>query len=172
LELLLLVLFAAALWGIIMLAGRLLPESYTAEVTETVQTSPGGLWAILVNHAQEKEWRHDLQEIERQVVDGGHAVWKEIRRDRTILTLKTVESVPQKRLVREIVGSDVYCGRHIYEIVPGVEEGSCRLTIRHEIAILKPFARFKFYVFSSKDAYLHRLMADIRQRVVFLKNEE
>lgn len=171
-ELLVILLFLAALWGGILLTGRLLPRTYTAEHTAVIPTSPGGLWAILVNHAMEKEWRHDLQEIERKENAGGRAVWKEIRRGRTTLTLKTVESEPQKRLVREIIDSDVYTGRHIYEIAPEPGENRCRLTIRHEVGILKPFARFKFYVFSSKNAYLHRIMADIQQRVIFLREED
>lgn len=171
-ELVWLALFALALWLVIFLTGHLLPKSYQAELSAVIPTSPGALWAILINHAREKEWRHDLQEIERKDNMDGKPVWKEIRRDRTTMTLKTVESEPQKRLVREIVDNDVYSGRHIYEIFPEPDDNRCRLVIRHEVGIHKPFARFKFYVFSSKTAYLHRLMADIQQRVIALKEEE
>ena len=156
---------------LIQVVGRLLPASFRAQSSETIDASPGKLWTILVNHAQEKDWRSDLIAIDKVSGAGSQQVWREIRRGGLTLQLKTVESDAPHRLVREIVNSKELGGRITCEIEP-VREESSRLTVTEEIEVKKPWRRIKMQLLSSKSAHVEQFVHDVKQRAIHLKELE
>lgn len=167
-----LVVLIAVAYGLVQLVGRLLPGTYTVERSTQVQATPSALWAIVVNHAREKDWRNDLLEIDRvSSPSASQAVWKEKRRDGAVLQLKTLESEAPKKLVREIVNSKELGGTYTYVIKP-VGEASCELKVTEVLQVRKPWQRIKLQLLSKKTDLVDRYLDDVKQRAVTLKEVE
>jgi hypothetical protein len=159
-------------WLILMMIGRMLPKTYVVERSELIEAPISQVWTLIVNHAKEKDWRSNLAEVEKAPSQEDHKpIWKELQRDRrTSLLLKTIVSEAPYRLVREIVNNKDIGGQYQYELVPLDE--TCRLKLKQEITIYKPFKRFAFNLSSSKHAFVDQYMADLKQRILHLKEEE
>jgi hypothetical protein len=162
----------AALFLLVQLIGRLLPEQYRVQHGDIIDAVPGTVWTILVNHTREKDWRSDLIEIDRVTGKGPQPVWREKRRDGTILMLKTTESDPPQKLVREIIEHKDYGGKITYEIQSVPDRPVSRLTVTEEMTVRRPWRRVKVHLLSSKSARVKQFVHDVKQRALHLKELE
>lgn len=155
----------------IYLTGLAMPNSYTVERTTEVDAPPNFVWLIVSNHAREPEWRHGLKEVDKQSTTERQPIWRETRYDRKHpLRFKTVASEPPRKLVREIVDDKYISGTYVLQIEPA-GEGS-KVLMKQEVELHKPLQRFKLYVFGSRTAEVERYLADLKQRVLYLKEDE
>lgn len=167
-----LVILIAVAYGLVQLVGRLLPGTYTVTRSTQVQASPSALWAIVVNHGKEKDWRNDLLEIDRvSSPSASQAVWKEKRRDGAVIQLQTLESEAPRKLVREIVNHKELGGTYTY-VIEAVGEASSELKVTEVLEVRKPWRRIKLQLLSSKTNVVDRYLYDVKQRAVTLKEVE
>lgn len=61
------------------------------------------VWAAVTDLSKHAEWRSDLEKIERLEDVRGHEVWRETPRSGAPTTWETVETLPDRRLVRCVI---------------------------------------------------------------------
>jgi len=139
----LLILLAALvmLIAIVAVVGAMLPESHTASRSATFGQSQEAVWNAISDFGASVSWREDLREVRQLPDSGGHAVWREVYKDGSVLTLETMEASAPRRLVRRISGADLpFGGSWVYEVAPS--NGGTRLTIVERGEVHNPFLRF------------------------------
>jgi hypothetical protein len=165
------IVLALVIWGLVIIIGRMLPVTYTAERSEYIEATPSTLWSIIVNHQKEEDWRNNLIQVTKLPNQEGKPLWKEVRRGKKSYTLKTILSDGPQKLVREIVDNKKIGGQYSYVIEPE-DEGS-RLTIKHIHKIYTSSKRVQHSLFSSSNyAYINQYLSDVKQRALHLREEE
>jgi hypothetical protein len=162
----------AVLFLLVQIVGRLLPARYRVQHSDIVDAVPGTVWTILVNHAQEKDWRSDLIEVDRVTGMGPQPVWKEKRRDGTTLLFKTIVSDPPQKLVREVIEHKEFTGTVTYELGAVPERAATRLTVTEDMTVRRPWRRVKLHLLSAKSARVRQFVHDVKQRALHLKELE
>ncbi len=163
--------FILFIWGITLLIGSLLPKAFISQYAETLEATPSVIWAIITNHAREKDWRSDLMEVGKLPNQDDKPVWRELRRDRNEFKIQTISSDAPNRLVRKIIANKKMGGQYIYEINQ-VEQGAI-LKVTFEGIINGAFARFKAWLFPSiKNRYVKQYISDVKQRLIYQSEEE
>ena len=82
--------------------GFMLPEEHHASRTLTTKQSPQTIWDTINDHANEQNWRSDVQSVTSLGERDGKPVWQENYKDGNKVTLITTESKPPTRMVRDL----------------------------------------------------------------------
>lgn len=157
--------------GCIQIIGRMLPSNYTEQRHDKIEATPSKLWSIIINHAQEKDWRSDVKSIDRLSTGSDGALWQETGSNGKMTTWKTLEAEAPKKLVREMIDSKDFGGRITYSIRPLDEEHS-ELNIEQILEVKKPWQRIKRFFLSNKAEFIERYIHDVKHRAVYLKEME
>lgn len=163
------VLILIVLWGIIQVAGRVLPSTSTEMRSDKIEATPSTVWAILINHGKETEWRSDVITVDKITTGSDGSIWQEKRRNGKTVKLKTVQTDAPKKLVREIVDNKEMGGTLTYLINP-LDDNYCELKIEQKLEVKKPWQRVKSYILSNKAESIERYIHDVKQRAVHLKD--
>ena len=125
----------------VVIAGALLPEEHHASRTLGTKQSPQAIWDTINDHANEPQWRSDVQNVVSLGERNGKPVWQENYKDGNKVTLMTTESKPPTRMVRELTDLEgPFSGRWEIDIQP-TSEGS-NVTITEIGKVSNPFFRF------------------------------
>jgi uncharacterized protein YndB with AHSA1/START domain len=147
-----------ALLLLLAVTGILLPREHRAvRVLRLGTATPARVWALVTDHARDPGWRRDLKATGRLPDHQGRPVWQDTYRNGQAMSLETLESLPELRLVRRILESGgPYGGTWTYELAP--EGPGTRLTITEDGWISNPvfrsLARFVFGHHRSLVTYL------------------
>src|SRR5205085_12103805 len=119
-------------------------------------------WQVINDHANEPNWRPEVKAVERLPDKNNHEVWQEVyKHDK--LAFETLESVPPKRLVRQIVAEEnaAFSGRWEIELTPVAGGTSVQITERGSVrnAFFRFVSRFVIGHTATIDNYLKSLAA-------------
>ena len=143
-------------------AGAVLPKQHVAISSAMIRTnSPDFVWNALINHAEDPQWRDDLQKVERMPDRNGHQVWLETYKNGMKLELEDIFADPPKKLVREVRDTgNMFSGRWEIEVTKETPI-YCKATITEYGEVPNPFFRFMSrFVFGhtkSMEQYLQSL---------------
>ncbi len=140
--------------------GSRLPKAHSVARMAYFNRSPGEVWQIISDFADQPSWRPDLRLVGRLPPRNGRDVWRETDSRGQAMTLVTVERLPQRRLVRRIADENLpFSGGWTMEIGEFGEVTSLTVTETGEIE--NPLFRFmSHYVIghtSTIDRYLTAL---------------
>jgi len=160
----------AGLILIVTLIGLALPEAHVASRALILQQSPQSVWQAISDFANQTKWRSDLKRVERLPDLDGNEVWLEELRRGMSVTLETIESDSNRRLVRRIADDSLpFGGVWEYNITP-TTEGGCQLTIVERGRVRSPFFRFMSrFVFghaATIESYLSSLAKSFGEKAV------
>lgn len=80
-----------------------LPEAHKVARSGRYTVPKEDVWALVSDLEGAAAWRTDLAKVERLPDVRGHAVYRETHRDGETVSLETVETIPNRRLVRCVV---------------------------------------------------------------------
>ena len=127
--------------ALILMVGKMLPVRHKVSRMAHFNRPPGQIWETITDFGSQASWRSDLLRAERLPSRSGREVWQETDRRGQTLTMATVESVPQRRLVRRIADDNLaFGGSWTMEISEFGEVTS--LTITEDGEINNPIYRF------------------------------
>ena len=154
------VVILVGLAGLVLAIGSRLPVEHSVSRAAHFNRSAAEIWGVITDFAGQVTWRPDIRSVERLPGRGRREVWRETDKRGQSLTMETVESVPQRRLVRRIVDRGLaFGGSWTMEIGEYGEVTS--LTITEDGEVRSPFFRFvsRFIVGHSAtiDGYLKAL---------------
>jgi hypothetical protein len=141
------------------LAGAMLPQRHTVTRTITLKQSPEAVWAVITDHANEPQWRHDLASVTKLADRNGHELVLEKYKNGDSMKIETVESQAPARLVRDVVDNSMFSGRWTYTL-KAVPEGTS-ISINETGSVPNPVYRFisRFVIghTTTVDKYLNNL---------------
>jgi hypothetical protein len=156
----------------ILLVGALLPEEHRASRTLQTKQSPQAIWDAINDHASEPQWRSDVASVTFLGDREGKPVWQENYKDGNKVALKTTESKPPTRMVRELTDLEgPFSGRWEIDIKPTTTGSDVTIT---EIGkVTNPFFRFvsKFIIGHTTfmERYLQGLAGKFGEPTEFVK---
>jgi len=157
-----------ALAGLVVIGiGYMLPVEHRAVREAELKSPPRTVWETITAFKEAPAWRPDIKSVER-VQQGSETLWKEVDTHGGSILYRTVESIPQKRLVRQIADKDLpFGGRWTFEIKEAPHGSILRVT--EDGAVYSPFYRFMSkFVFghtATLDKYINALRAKLGETV-------
>ena len=126
----------------VFIVGAMLPADHVAIGSIVIHQPPESVWQIITDHANEPKWRKNVKAIERLHNRNGHEVWQETDQHNNKLAFETVEAVPPKKLVRQIVADEnaPFTGRWEIELTP--VPGGTNVQITERGTVRNKFFRF------------------------------
>jgi uncharacterized protein YndB with AHSA1/START domain len=126
----------------VFIIGAMLPVNHVATGSLVIHQPPDAVWRMINEHGKEPKWRRNLKSIQRLPDRNGHEVWEETDTHDNKLAFETLESVPPKRLVRQIVADEKapFSGRWEIELTPVPRGTNVQITERG--AVRNAFFRF------------------------------
>lgn len=151
----------------IFIIGGMLPVDHVATGSIVMHQPPEVVWHTITDHANEPKWRPEVQSMVRLPDRNGHEVWQEnYKHDH--LVFETLEAVPPKKLVRQIVADEKapFTGRWDIELEP--VGGGTRVTITENGEVGNHFFRFvsKFVIGHTRtiEVYLKNLAGRLGEK--------
>ncbi|NRA22150.1 MAG: SRPBCC family protein [Oceanospirillaceae bacterium] len=142
----------------ILLIGWLLPIKHTANRSLLINAELDQVWHKISDYSVMPEWRIELEKV-TQISAG---VWQELSKSGDSIEFETIQSVPQQRLVRKIVGENLlFGGSWTFEISRQGDKTQIKITENGEVynVIFRFVAKFMMGYHRSMDTYLEQLQA-------------
>lgn len=149
----------AALIGLVLLVGAMLPSKHVASREITVPAAPADIYAVVRDVASAPSWRTDLKTIELLEPAAGRRRFRE-NSTNGVITYEVVEEVANEKLVTRIVDRDLgYFGSWTYEFLPADNATHVRITEDGEVpnVLFRFMSRFIFGHTATMDTYLKAL---------------
>jgi uncharacterized protein YndB with AHSA1/START domain len=151
----------AALVIAIFIIGAMLPVSHVATGSVIINQPPEAVWRMINDHAKEPKWRRSLKATQRLPDRNGHEVWEESDVHDNKLAFETIEAVPPKRLVRQIVADEnaPFSGRWEIDLTPVPRGTNVQITEKGEVnnAFFRFVSRFIMGHTATINEYLKNL---------------
>jgi uncharacterized protein YndB with AHSA1/START domain len=128
-----------AVVAVVFVVGMLRPRSHVATVAVRLATPPDSVWAVISDFASVPSWFSEITAVERIVDHEGHPAYRETFKGGFGVTVAITESLPSRRLVREILPGGPFFGSWTWELEAA--EGGTRLTITERGTVPNPFFR-------------------------------
>ncbi|MDP2315457.1 MAG: SRPBCC family protein [Pseudomonadota bacterium] len=155
----LLVLVAA---GVAFARAQPLSEAHTLARAVRLHHPLDEVWAAVLDLGAQPSWRSDLVAMERQPDVRGHEVWREVPRAGGPVTWETVETLPDRRLVRCVVDQDgPYGGCLTIEIIR--RDDGAIVTIAEKFKVHSAFFRYTNTVYGRR-ARLDTFLTDLGRK--------
>ena len=142
----------------ILLIGWLLPIKHTANRSLLINAELDQVWHKISDYSVMPEWRIELEKV-TQISAG---VWQELSKSGDSIEFETIQSVPQQRLVRKIVGENLlFGGSWTFEISRQGDKTQIKIIENGEVynVIFRFVAKFMMGYHRSMDTYLEQLQA-------------
>ncbi|MCJ8314047.1 MAG: SRPBCC family protein [Saccharospirillaceae bacterium] len=142
--------------GLVCLIGWMLPIKHTASRTLLINAEINAVWLKINNYPAMPQWRNELKKV-TELSDGR---WQEISKSGDMITFFTTETVPQKRLVRTIVGEKLmFGGSWTFELSRHERATKLKITENGEVynIVFRFVAKFIMGHHGSMDKYLTQL---------------
>ncbi|MEW6684113.1 MAG: SRPBCC family protein [Nitrospirota bacterium] len=150
--------------GVVVGVGALLPEKHRASESSRFRVGAEQLWEIITNFGAYSTWRSGLSGVERLPDMNGHPVWKETDSHNEGIPYETVESVPNKRLVRRIADPNLPFGGTWTFDLETTPEG-VTLTIVEDGEVYNPIFRFVSRFIMGHTKNIHGYLSDLQAKV-------
>lgn len=122
------------------IVGYFLPIRHQAVREANFTTSPVHLWQLISNFADAPTWRADIKSVE-SLKQGDELLWKEVDSHGHEISYRTVEFVPEIKMVRQIADKSLpFGGSWTFEITP--TQSGCKLRIVEDGEVYNPVFRF------------------------------
>lgn len=154
-----------ALVALLVVVGLLLPEKHRVSETARFRVSTEQLWEIITNYSAYPTWRSGVRAVERLPDTNGHTVWKETDSHGEGIPYETVESIPNKRLVRRIADPKLPFGGTWTLELEAAPEG-VTLTITEDGEVYNPVYRFVSRFIFGHTTNIHGYLNDLQKKVV------
>lgn len=129
----------AAVAGLIVVAGMMLPQNHSVTRSAVVAAPPEKVWAAITDVGAYPEWRSGIDSVE-VMSSGGRPAWREISGSDRV-AYESVVSEPHSRLVTRITDKGLpYGGAWDFRLVP--ESGGTRVSITENGEVYNPVFRF------------------------------
>lgn len=123
---------------IIVAIGAALPQNHTATRERTFAVPPARLYDAIAKVADYPKWKTGVRAVEVLPTEAGKARFREVGREP--ITYEIVEATPPSRFVTRIAQKLPYGGTWTYELSPGSQGTTLRLTENGEV--YNPVFRF------------------------------
>lgn len=144
--------------------GLLLPVKHRASESARFRVSTEQLWAVVTNFSAYPTWRTGITAVEHLPDVNGRSVWKETDSHNEGIPYETVESIPNKRLVRRIADPKLpYGGTWTFDF-ESTPEGSM-LTITEDGEVYNPIFRFVSRFIFGHAKTIHDYLNDLQTTV-------
>ena len=154
----------AALSGLIVLAGILLPARHEASAHVHVRAAPDAVWALLTAVENYPSWRSDVAASE---ILGAKPVlvWRETDPRGRAMTHAEGPGRPGEKWVDLLSGGDLkVSGERVFLMVED-SSGGCTIALTETLEIKDPLARFKARFVAGYAKDLKRLLAELAGRL-------
>jgi uncharacterized protein YndB with AHSA1/START domain len=144
--------------------GLLLPEKHRVSESARFRVSAEQLWEVITSYGAYPTWRSSVSAVERLPDMNGHSVWKETDSHSGDIPYETVESVPNKRLVRRIADPKLPFGGTWTFDLEATTEGVA-LTITEDGEVYNPVFRFVSRFIFGHTKNIHGYLNDLQTKV-------
>lgn len=144
--------------------GLLLPEKHRASESVRFRVGAEPLWGVITDFGAYPTWRTGISMVERLPDMNGHSVWKETDSDNESIPYETMESVPNKRLVRRIADPALPFGGTWSFDLEATPEGTT-LTITEDGEVYNPVFRFFSRFIFGHAKNIHGYLGDLRVKI-------
>ena len=144
--------------------GLLLPEKHRASESARFRVGTDRLWEVITNFDAYPTWRTGVTAVEPLPDMNGHSVWKETDSHNEGIPYETVESVPNKRLVRRIADPKLPFGGTWTFDFEATPEGAT-LTITEDGEVYNPIFRFVSRFIFGHTKNIHGYLNDLQTKV-------
>ncbi len=157
------VIFIALAIRVTFLVGYALPAQKTISRTINLQQTPEAVFAVLADVLRMAEWNRNTEKVEMLPSVGGKETTRQTFKGGMTMTIITTESVPPRRLVREM-GDDggPFAGSWTYEISPN--DGRSRVVLTEVATFRNPLFRVMIRVFG-QTKYMDEHLEDLAKRL-------
>ena len=141
---------------LVVLVGWSLPVAHRASRQATYRASPDAIYSAITRVDEFPTWRSKVKAVEMVASPTGARSFRESGDDGTILYVVD-EAVPGRRLVTRIADRSLpFGGRWTYELAPGAEGTTLRITEDGEVynPLFRFMSRFVFGHRATLEAYL------------------
>jgi uncharacterized protein YndB with AHSA1/START domain len=153
----------AAVVGIVVLVGYLLPKDHVATRSATFQAPPEAIWAAMTEVEKFPSWRGDVKTVARLPDRDGRMTWVEDGPSGKI-TLAVEKSVPPRQLVLRIADPRLpFGGSWTYDLAPAA--GGATLTITENGEIYNPVFRFMAKFVFGYEATMASYLTSLEKRM-------
>ena len=153
-----------AIVAVIAGVGLLLPEKHRAYESAQFKVGAEQLWQTLIDFSAYPTWRSGVSGVERIADMNGHPVWKEIYKQGEGIPYETVESVPNKRLLRRIADPNLPFGGS-WEFSLEATPGGVTLTITENGEVYNPVYRFVSRFIMGHAKNIHGYLEDLQAKM-------
>jgi uncharacterized protein YndB with AHSA1/START domain len=152
-----------ALIVVVVLVGWMLPVAHRSTREATFKAAPADLFKLITDVQKAPEWRSSVKEVQVLPSVGGHAQFREIGKNGSILF--QVDSIePDRLLVTRIADRSLpFGGKWTYELVPRGDSTTLRITEDGEV--YNPVFRFVSRFIMGHTATIDEYLRDVRNRV-------
>ena len=154
-----------ALVAVVVGVGLLLPEKHRVSESARFRVSAEQLWEVITNYGAYPTWRSCVSAVERLPDANGHPVWKETDSHSGGIPYETVESVPNKRLVRRIADPKLPFGGTWTLDLEATPEGVA-LIITEDGEVYNPVFRFVSRFIFGHTKNIHGYLNDLQTKVM------
>lgn len=149
-----------AIFVIMYVIGKILPQHHTAEHSETIPISREELWKLITNFKEWPSWRSDLKKITMT----GERTFTEVTSHSDTIDYAITTMEPAKQLVTTIATENLpYGGSWTYLLT---DDGTgCKLTITENGEVYNPIFRFLSRFVFGHHATLRTFFKDLNKKV-------
>jgi uncharacterized protein YndB with AHSA1/START domain len=147
---------------IVVLVGWMLPVGHRATREATLQASPADLFKLITDVKAAPQWRPSVKEVQVPPAVEGHAQFREIGKNGSILyQLDSIE--PNRYLVTRIADRSLpFGGKWTYELIPRGDSTTLRITEFGEV--YNPLFRFVSRFVMGHTATIDEYLSDVKKR--------
>jgi len=146
---------------LVLIVGALRPASHVATLTYRVAASPDSVFRVISDVEAQPRWTPEITKVERLPDNAGRPAYRENFGGFEAMTVIT-ESVPDTRLVKEILPTGPFYGTWTWELVP--DGAGTRLTITERGTVGNPFFR-GMMVFHDNQKTIRQYVAALGRRL-------
>ncbi len=148
---------------VVLLVGWMLPVGHLATREATYRATPGQVFKLITDVKAFPQWRPSVTKVEVLPAVNGHAQFREIGKNGSIL-FEIDSLVPNQRLVTRIADRSLpFGGKWTYELTPRGDSTTLRITEDGEV--YNPVFRFVSRFVFGHTATMDRYLSDVGRRI-------
>jgi len=151
----------AALAGVAVIVGYLLPVNHTVSRSILLRASKDQVWALISDFERYPSWRPDLKSVEKLHDTGGHPMWRETSRSNETIEYETIEAEPGKKLVQRVATQGLPFGG-TWTLQLAQDRGNTTLTITENGQVYNPVFRFISRFIVGQTVNIERYLNDVK----------
>jgi hypothetical protein len=148
---------------LVVAVGYILPVKHQAIREAEFKASPARIWLLISNFSETPKWRSDVKSAQ-PVNQNNEELWKEVDSHGHEILYRTLESIPEKRMTRQIASKSLpFGGSWTFEISPSPSGSRVKITENGEV--YNPIFRFVSRFVFGHSATLEKYLASLQKAV-------